>query len=79
MKPWYVSDGSAHLKKIETSSSDGGTVGEGGFFLRMEHQRNVKNYTKGSNVTNHAWQNNHSIDLDNDCVITEGNYRVRKT
>ena len=30
-----VSDGSAHLKNIETSSSSGGTVGEGGFLLRM--------------------------------------------
>ena len=28
---------------------------------------------------NHAWQNNHSIDFDNVCVIDKGNYRVRKT
>ena len=37
-KPLDVSDGSAHLKnRIETrlSSSGGGTVGEGGFLLRM--------------------------------------------
>ena len=27
----------------------------------------------------HAWQNNHSIDFDNACVIDKGNYRVRKT
>ena len=27
---------------------------------------------------NHAWQNNHSIDFDNACVIDKGNYRVRK-
>ena len=25
----------------------------------------LKNYTEGSNVANHAWQNNHSIDFDN--------------
>ena len=25
------------------------------------------------------WQNNHSIDFDNACVIDKGNYRVRKT
>ena len=32
-----------------------------------------------SNVANHAWQNNHSIDFDNAYVIDRGNYRVRKT
>ena len=46
---------------------------------KKEHQRNLKNYAKGSNVANHAWQNNHSIDFENACVIDEGNYRVRKT
>ena len=46
---------------------------------KKEHQRNLKNYAKGSNVANHAWQNNHSIDFDNACVIDKGNYRVRKT
>ena len=45
----------------------------------IEHQRNLKNYAKGSNVANYAWQNNHSIDFDNACVIDKGNYRVRKT
>ena len=34
---------------------------------------------KGSNVANHAWKNNHSIDFDNACVIDKGNYCVRKT
>lgn len=46
---------------------------------KKEHQRNLKNYSNGSNVANHAWQNNHSIDFDNACVIDKGNYRVRKT
>ena len=46
---------------------------------KKEHQRNLKNYTTGSNVANHAWQNNHSIDFDNACGIYKGNYRVRKT
>ena len=46
---------------------------------KKEHQRNLKNYAKGSNVANHAWQNNHSIDFDNACIIDKGNYRVRKT
>ena len=46
---------------------------------KKEHQRNLKNYTKGSNVDNHAWQNNHSIDFDNTCVIDKGNNRVPKT
>ena len=46
---------------------------------KKEHQRNLKNYAKGSNVANHAWQNNHSFDFDNACIIDKGNYRVRKT
>ena len=46
---------------------------------KKEHQRNLKNYAKGSNVANHAWKNNHSIDFDNACVIDKGDYRVRKT
>ena len=45
---------------------------------KKEHQRNLKNYSKGSNVANHAWLNNHSIDFDNACAIDKGNYRVRK-
>ena len=36
-------------------------------------------YAMGSNVANYAWQNNHSIDLENACVIDKGNYRIRKT
>ena len=40
---------------------------------KKEHQRNLKNYTKGSNVANHVWQNNHSIDFDNACAVDKGN------
>ena len=39
---------------------------------KKEHQRHLKNYAKGSNVANHAWKNNHSIDFDNTCVIDKG-------
>ena len=46
---------------------------------KKEHQQNLKNYTKGSNVANHVWQNNHFIDFDNACIIDKRNYRVRKT
>ena len=46
---------------------------------RKEHQRNLKNYTRGSNIANHAWQNNHSIDFDGATVIDKGNYRIRRT
>ena len=46
---------------------------------RKEHQRNFKNYTRGSNIANHAWQNNHSIDFDGATVIDKGNYRIRRT
>ena len=46
---------------------------------KKEHQRNLKNYTRGSNIANHAWQNNHSIDFDGATVIDKGNYRIRRT
>ena len=46
---------------------------------KREHQGNLKNYSNGFNVANHVWQNNHSIDFDNACVIDKGNYRFRKT
>ena len=46
---------------------------------RKEHQRNLKNYTSGSNIANHAWENNHAIDFEGATVIDKGNYRVRKT
>ena len=46
---------------------------------KKEHQQNLKNYTKGSNVTNHAWQSNYSVDFDNACVIDKSNYHVQKT
>ena len=46
---------------------------------RKEHQRNLKNYTRGSNIANHAWQNNHSIDFDGATVIDKGNYHIRRT
>ena len=35
--------------------------------------------TMGSNVVNHAWQNNHSIDFGNAGLIDKENYHVRKT
>ena len=46
---------------------------------KKEHERNLKNYAKGSNIANYAWSNNHLIDFENARVIDEGNYRVRKT
>ena len=46
---------------------------------KKEHKRNLKNFSSGSNVANHAWKNNHCIDFDNACVIDKGDYRVRKS
>jgi len=46
---------------------------------RKEHQRNLKNYARGLNIANHAWQNNHSINFEGATVIDKGNYRVRRT
>ena len=30
---------------------------------KKAYQRNLKNYTRGSNVASNAWQNNHSTDF----------------
>ena len=32
----------------------------------------------GSNISVHAWRNNHSIDFNNARVIYKGNFRIRK-
>ena len=52
--------------KIPCADCSWSYVGETGRCFktrRKEHQRNLKNYTRGSNIANHAWQNNHSIDF----------------
>ena len=46
---------------------------------KKEHIRNVKSCSKGSNIANHVWTNNHFIDFENANVIDKGDYRVRKT
>jgi len=35
--------------------------------------------SKGSNIANHAWSNNHLFDFENARVIDKGKYCVRKT
>ncbi|XP_068691539.1 uncharacterized protein [Montipora foliosa] len=68
--------------KIPCSDCPWSYIGETGrcFLTRKkEHQRNLKNFAKGSNIASHAWKNDHSIDFNNACVIDKGNYRVRKT
>ena len=60
------------IYKIEWSWS---YIGETGRMLetrKKEHIRNVTNYTPGSNVASHAWNNRHKIGFD------KGNYRTRK-
>ena len=46
---------------------------------KKEHARNVKMCTKGSNVANHAWSENHQIDFENASIIDKSNYRHLKT
>ena len=46
---------------------------------RKKNQQNLKACTRGWNIANHAWQNNHSIDFDDATVIHKGNYRVLRT
>ena len=68
--------------KIPCADCSWSYVGETGRCFktrRKEHQQNLKNYTRGSNIANHAWQNNHTIDFDGATVIDKGNYRIRRT
>ena len=46
---------------------------------RKEHKRNVQYNNIGSNIANHAWTNNHSIDFNTGKIIDKGNYRHRRT
>jgi len=68
--------------KIPCSDCSWSYVGETGRCFktrRKEHQHHLKNCTRGSNIANHAWQNNHSINFEGATVIDKGNYRVRRT
>ena len=70
------------VHKIPCADCSWSYVGETGRCFktrRKEHQRNLKNYTRGSNIANHAWHNNHSIDFEGATVIDKGNHRVRRT
>ena len=69
------------LYKIPCKDCNWSYIGQTGrsFTTRKkEHIKNVKNYTKGSNIANHAWTNDHIIDVENGKVIDKGNYRNRK-
>ena len=46
---------------------------------KKEHMQMLKLYKKGSNIANHAWENDHVIDFENDTVIDKGNDRTKKT
>lgn len=45
---------------------------------KKEHIRNLKICAKGSNIADHAWTNNHSIDFEHSKVIDLGNFCVGK-
>ena len=66
--------------KIPCNDCSWSYIGETGRCLqtrKKEHIRNVKCCNKGSNVANHAWMNDHQIDLKNARVIDKGDYRER--
>ena len=46
---------------------------------KAEHIKNVKYHAKGSNVANHVWDNDHSIDFNNSVVIHRQTFRARRT
>ena len=41
---------------------------------RREHERNVEKYKSGSNIANHAWKNDRTIDFVTGKIIDKGNY-----
>ena len=49
------------------------------FNEKKEQIRNAKMCKIGSNISVHAWHNNHSIDFNNARIIVKGNFRIRKT
>ena len=60
--------------KIDCADCSWSYIGETGRTFntrRKEHKRNVQHNKIGSNIANHAWTNNHSIDFKN--------YRHRRT
>ena len=68
--------------KIPCSNCSWCYIGETGrsFTTRKkEHIRNTKLCAKGSNVAQHAWNNDHKIDFNLAKVIDKGNFRHRKT
>ena len=42
------------------------------------HQKYIKSHKANSDIANHAWANNHSINFDGE-IIGHGSYRTRKT
>ena len=68
--------------KIDCADCSWSYIGETGRTFntrRKEHKRNVQHNKIGSNIANHAWTNNHSIDFNNGKIIDKGNYRHRRT
>ena len=68
--------------KITCSDCPWNYIGETGRCLltrKKEHMKSFKSCSKGSNIANHAWTNNHLIDFENANVTDKGDYRVRKT
>ena len=45
----------------------------------LQHMRNIKHCTKGSNGAKYAWTFDHVIDFNNSEVFEKANNRVRKT
>ena len=54
-------------------------MGRGFTTRKKEHIINGKNYTKGSNIANHAWTNNHIIDFEIGNVYAKAIIRMKKT
>ena len=46
-----------------------GETGRSFLTRKKEHERNIKNFARGSNVANHAWKHDHNIDIKNASII----------
>ena len=56
-----------------------GETGRSFLTRKKEHERNIKNFERESNVANHAWKQDHHIDFKNASIIDKRHHRIRKT
>ena len=67
------------VNKIPRSDCSWNYMGKPGDAFKIERGNAMKTCAKGSNMANHYWLNNNSIDFNSACISDKGNHRVSKT